>query len=221
MRKAPFRPTPLWATILLLLFGFVWMLAAWDLTFAGSFLAAILVAGVVAALIYIDFPADAARERGGNRLLDLMQRGVEGRRGIRDETTGLLTRWYLEQRLDEEAARCDRYGYSMAIVVLKAVAIDLARFSLDSWQVESAEAAKRCALVVRNVDLSASLAPFEFAMCLIHCDREGAAAVADRIAAEFRDYDCRIGIAVYPADDCEPRALIEVARVRARQPRAA
>jgi GGDEF domain-containing protein len=220
MRKAPFRPTPLWSAILVLLFGFVWMLAAWDLTFAGSFLAALLVAVVVAALIYLDSDGEEART-GGSRLLDLMQRGGEGRRGIRDETTGLLTRWYLEQRLDEEAARCDRYGYSMAVVVLKAIAVDLARFSLDSWQQESAEAAKRCALVVRNVDLSAALAPFEFAMCLVHCDRDGAAAAADRIAAEFRDYDCQIGIAVYPLDDCEPRALIEMARVRSRQPRAA
>ena len=157
----------------------------------------------------------------GNRLLELMQRSSEARRGIRDETTGLLNRWYLERRLDEEAARCVRYGHSMAVVVLKAVAIDLARFSLDGWQAESAAAAQRCARVIRNVDLSAALAPFEFAMCLVHCDHEGADAAIERILAEFRDYDVTIGIAVYPEDECEPRALIELARGRSHEVEAA
>jgi GGDEF domain-containing protein len=220
MRKVPFRPTPLSSALLVLLFGFVWVLSAWDLTMAASFLSTVLVAAGVVAWIFLATPDEESRPRGG-RLLELVQRSHEGRRGIRDETTGLLNRWYLEQRLDEEAARCSRYGYSMAVVVMKAVAVDLARFSLDSWQDESAEAAKRCALVVRSVDLSAALAPFEFALCLVHCDRAGAAAAADRVASEFRDYDCQIGIAVYPADECEPRALIELARVRSRQASAA
>jgi GGDEF domain-containing protein len=150
-----------------------------------------------------------------------MQRSSDARRGIRDETTGLLNRWYLERRLDEEAARCLRYGHSMAVIVLKAITLDLARFSMDGWQQESAAAAERAARVIRNVDLSASLSPFEFALCLVHCDRTGAEAAIERITLEFKDYDCRIGIAVYPGDDCEPRALIELARVRSRQIEAA
>jgi hypothetical protein len=39
---------------------------------------------------------------------------------------------------------------------------------------------------------------------------------AERILQEFREYECQIGIAVYPDDECEPRALIELARVRSR-----
>ena len=211
------RPTAIADGIVVLLFGIVWALSASDLTFLGSFVAAVVVAAAVGGGIYLFRSSSAARGERGSRLLELMQRSSDARRGIRDETTGLLNRWYLERRLDEEAARCMRYGESMAVVVLKAVAIDLARFSLDGWQQESAVAARRAAQVVRNVDLSASLAPFEYALCLVHCDRVGAEAAIQRILQEFRDYECRIGIAVYPGDECEPRALIELARVRSRQ----
>jgi GGDEF domain-containing protein len=220
MKRIHPRPTAIAACIVVLLFGAVWTLSAWDLTFAGSFIAAAAVAGAVGAGIHLYKSSSEPGERG-NRLLELMQRSSDARRGIRDETTGLLNRWYLERRLDEEAARCLRYGHSMAVVVLKAIAIDLARFSLDGWQQESAAAAARAARVIRNVDLSASLAPFEFALCLVHCDRVGAEAALERITREFSDYNCRVGIAVYPEDECEPRALIELARVRSRQIEAA
>ena len=216
------RHTAVVGGIIVLLFGIVWVLSAWDLTLLGSFVAAILVVAVVGGGIVVLRPSGAPSPADrGNRLLDLMQRSSEVRRGIRDETTGLLNRWYLERRLDEEAARCLRYGHSMAVVVLKAIAIDLSRFSLDGWQEESAAAAGRAAKVVRNVDLSASLAPFEYALCLVHCDRTGAEAAIQRIVHEFSDYDCRIGIAVYPEDECEPRAMIELARVRSREVEAA
>jgi GGDEF domain-containing protein len=86
--------------------------------------------------------------------------------------------------------------------------------SMDGWQVEAAKAGQRAAQVIRNVDLSASLAPFEFALCLVHCDRDGAERVVERLVQELRDYDCSMGIAVYPDDDCEADALIELARVR-------
>ncbi len=220
VRRLHTRPTAVAAGIVVLLFGIVWTLSATDLTFIGSFMAAIVVAAAVGAGIYL-FKSSTEPGEHGNRLLELMQRSSDARRGIRDDTTGLLNRWYLERRLDEEAARCVRYGHSMAVIVLKAVALDLARFSLDGWQQESAAAAQRCAQVIRNVDLSASLAPFEFAMCLVHCDRTGANAALERIVTEFRDYDCSIGIAVYPEDECEPRALIELARVRSHEVEAA
>ncbi|HEX5368518.1 MAG TPA: hypothetical protein VFY10_03805 [Dehalococcoidia bacterium] len=153
--------------------------------------------------------------RGENRILSLMERSNEQRRtAIRDDSTGLLNRWYLDRRLDEEAARCKRYGYSMAIVTLRAAVLDLPGISVDGWQVEAAQAAHRAVQVIRNVDLSASLAPFEFALCLVHCDRDGAERVVERLVRELRDYDCSIGVSVYPDDNCEPAALIELARVR-------
>ncbi len=152
---------------------------------------------------------------GESRILSLIERSNEQRRtAIRDDSTGLLNRWYLDRRLEEEAARCKRYGYSMAVVTLRAGVLDLAGISVDGWQVEAARAAHTAVQVIRNVDLSASLAPFEFALCLVHCDRDGAERVVERLVRELADYDCSIGVAVYPEDNCEPGALIELARVR-------
>ncbi len=162
--------------------------------------------------------ADAAMPAGADKVLNLMERSNE-RRGtsMRDESTGLLNRWYLEKRLDEESARCKRYGYSMAVVVLKAAIVNTQGVSAEGWQVESATAAHRCAQVVRNVDLSASLAPFEFALCLVHCDRDGAQRAVDRLTAELSEYECSAGVSVFPEDDCQPRAMSELARVRSRK----
>jgi len=190
--------------------AFGWMLAvATTVGFVG--------AQVLMWLKWVAEPAEAALPAATDKVLDLMERSNE-RRGtsMRDESTGLLNRWYLEKRLDEESARCKRYGYSMAVVVLKAAIVNTQGVSAEGWQVESATAAHRCAQVVRSVDLSASLAPFEFALCLVHCEREGAQRAIDRLTAELSEYECTAGVSVYPEDDCQPRAMIELARVRSK-----
>ncbi len=149
------------------------------------------------------------------RIVSVMERSAQARRfSIRDESTGLLNRWYLERRLNEEAARCKRYGFSMAVVVLKTAAPNLSGISLDAWQEQSADAAQRCLNVIRNVDLSALLAPLEFAICLVQCDRDSADQAIYRLVRELREYDCSAGVAVLPDDDCEPAAMIELARMR-------
>jgi GGDEF domain-containing protein len=149
------------------------------------------------------------------RIVSVMERSAQARRfSIRDEATGLLNRWYLERRLNEEAARCRRYGYPMAVVVLKAAVPNLSGLSLDGWQDQSADAAQRCLAVIRNVDLSALLGPFEFAICLVQCDRAGADHAVARLVNELAEYHCSAGVAVLPDDDCEPSAMIELARMR-------
>ena len=149
------------------------------------------------------------------RIVSVLERSAQARRfSIRDETTGLLNRWYLERRLNEEAARCTRYGYSMAVVVLKTAVPNLSGISIDGWQEQSADAAQRCLNVIRNVDLSALLGPFEFGICLVQCDREGAEQAIDRLVSELTEYECSAGIAVLPDDDCEPGAMLELARMR-------
>jgi GGDEF domain-containing protein len=153
------------------------------------------------------------------RIVSIMERSAQARRfSIRDEATGLLNRWYLERRLNEEAARCKRYGYSMAVVALKTAVPNLSGISIDGWQDQSADAAQRCLTVIRNVDLSALLGPFEFAICLVQCDRAGAEQAIERLVDELAEYDCTAGIAILPDDDCEPSAMIELARMRS-QPR--
>jgi GGDEF domain-containing protein len=178
-----------------------------------------LVFGVAQVVMWSMWSPEAdAPSAAEDKVLDLMERSNERSRiSIRDESTGLLNRWYLERRLEEEPPRCKRYGYSMAVVVLKAGIKNLQGISADGWQVESATAAHRCEQVVRNVDLSASLAPFEFAICLVHCDREGAERAIERLISELSEYECSAGVAVFPEDDCAARAMIELARVRSRR----
>jgi len=152
-----------------------------------------------------------------NRAARVIHRSEAQRRGsIRDENTGLYQRWYLETRIVEEAARCRRYSHSMAIVVLRAGSMNLATWGEDSWQSRSLDIARRTASTVRNVDLSASIAPLEFALCLVHCDREGAVRALLRIGESLPEGISDAGIAVYPDDQCEPAALIELARGRSR-----
>jgi GGDEF domain-containing protein len=156
--------------------------------------------------------------RSPERIATLIGRGEPRRHAIRDESTGLFNRWYLEQRIEQEALRCDRYDHSMAVIVLRAGIVDLAEFSLDQWQSQSAVTADRCIKVVRNIDLSAFLAPFEFAICLIQCDHHGAEKALSRLREEFSDFAVDAGVGVYPDDGCEPLALIDLARVRSRRP---
>jgi GGDEF domain-containing protein len=151
------------------------------------------------------------------RLTTLYQRTAQARRSaVRDEATGLHNRWYLDMRLEEEGERCRRYGLSMAVVVLRTGVVGLGDMSMDGWQEKSAEIAQKTLEVIRKADLSACLAPFEFAVCLVHCDKAGADRAVERLKAQLEDYECDAGIALFPEDDCEPRALIELARVRSR-----
>jgi GGDEF domain-containing protein len=135
---------------------------------------------------------------------------------IVDDATGLYTRWYFDRRVEEEAARCKRYKHKMAIVVLRVDEVDLTTFSLDGWQKRSLNAAQSAAKVIREVDISASISPFEFAICLIHCDRDGAYRALDRMMSQLPEYNCQAGVAVYPDEGYEPAALVEIASARLR-----
>lgn len=208
---------PLLASNLLVVVAVAWAAASGMSVLAAGIVGLIVAAIELAACssVFRRLQAGGVSAGGEYRLLTLLERSKEQRRtAIRDDSTGLLSRWYLDQRLDEEAARCRRYGYSMSVVTLRAGMVDLAGISADGWQIQAAKAAQRAAQVIRNVDLSASLAPFEFALCLVHCDREGAGRVVERLVRELSDYECSIGVAVYPEDNCEPIALIELARIR-------
>ncbi len=202
---------------LLLAVSIIW-LAAGRLAIGPAIALGAGIACLEVALWYVMQRSREAEAPGDDRLVTIMERSARARRfSIRDETTGLLNRWYLERRLDEEASRCKRYGYSMAVIVLKAAVPQISALSLDNWQDHSAAAAQRCLSVVRNVDLSALLGPFEFAICLVHCDRNGAETVLNRLSSELREYNCVAGIAVIPDDDVVPNAMIELARIRSQQ----
>jgi GGDEF domain-containing protein len=205
--------------------GLVWL--ARDLPVATL---AALIAGIsfVEGLLWLRSGSEGAGKNGQavvsadeTRLATLIQRSADVRRNsIRDEATGLYNRWYLDMRLEEEGARCRRYGLSMAVIVLRTGSVNLADMSIDGWQGQAAEVALATLQVVRTADLSASLGPNEFAICLVHCHRAGAESVGKRLIEQLSGFKCETGIAAYPEDNCEPRALLELARVRVRAPAA-
>ena len=139
-------------------------------------------------------------------------------RSMFDPTTNLLSPWYYGLRVNEEAKRCDRYGRSMAVIVMKVL---LPNGLSEDWRAESAAAAQRCAKVVRSVDLIGALAPFELGFCLLECDRAAAREVYGRLVQELLEYECLGGIAVYPGDALSAGELVKVARERSLIPRAA
>jgi GGDEF domain-containing protein len=163
--------------------------------------------------------ADAATAvRGANDNL-LTQLGIDGRGNRRlaiyDSTSGLYNRWYLELRLQEEFLRCKRYGISMAVIVIRLGSVALADLSLDSWGGLASSLAHTMAQSVRAVDITAALAPMEFAICLVHCDRSGAEAAIERVTSQLQGHPADVGLAVYPEDPYDGKALIELARGRA------
>ncbi len=148
----------------------------------------------------------------------LTQLGIDGRGNRRlaiyDSATGLYNRWYLELRLQEEFLRCNRYGVSMAVVVIKLGSVALFDLSLDRWGRLASTLAHTMAQSVRAVDITAAIGPLEFAICLVHCDREGALKALDRVLEDLHGHPADVGLAVYPEEECDGKALIELARGR-------
>jgi GGDEF domain-containing protein len=216
--QTPFR-VALAGLNLVVLATWVWLATATLATpvAVGAGVVLLVVQGLLWYRLTMHQDAGSQPGRSAERITALISRTESRRQSIREESTGLYYRWYLEMRLQQEAARCDRYKHSMAVVVLRAGVVDLNQFSSDLWQTQSAITAERCAKVVRNVDLSAFLAPMEYGLCLIQCDRTGAEQALLRLRGELSEYAVDAGVAVYPDDGCEPLALIELARVRSRR----
>jgi GGDEF domain-containing protein len=200
-----------------------WAWFAADALGAPAAIGALLVLLAIEAFLWLRLTSSSMETPGSqpgrsvDRVSALIARPERRRQSIREESTGLFHRWYLEMRLEQEALRCQRYKHSMAVIVLQAGAVNLSEFSMDSWQVQSLETAERCTKAVRNIDLSAFLAPMEYALCLVQCDTAGAENALERLRAELSEYKVDAGIAVYPDDGCEPLALIDLARRRSRE----
>ena len=140
---------------------------------------------------------------------------VNRRLALYDTSSGLYNRWYLELRLQEEFLRCNRYGLSMAVVCIKLGDVGLAALSTDSWGGLASALGRTMAKSIRAVDITAAVGPLEFAICLVHCDRTGAERAIERVLGELSERPAEVGLAVYPEDKCDGKALIELARGRA------
>jgi GGDEF domain-containing protein len=181
-----------------------------------AFVALVLISGLQYLVVRVNFREPIVLEEKHERLVNQVQAQIEGvrRTAMYDSTLGLYQRWYLETRLKQECARCRRYGLSLAVVVVKFNRTDMSDFPLDAWQTEATQAAYVTSRTVRNVDLAAIVADMEFAVSLVHCDREGGEVAMNRLALALKSHDCEMGMAVFPDDDLEPSELIELARHR-------
>jgi len=139
------------------------------------------------------------------------QEAERGRRlAIYDQQSGLLARWYFELRLLEETHRCQRYEMPMAVLTLRTSTEAMAGQNGGRGLDKSGAIARS----LRSTDLAADLGIGEYALCLLHCDRAGAASVLRRLMGELADNDCQVGMAIYPDDDREGKALVELALSR-------
>jgi len=116
------------------------------------------------------------------------------RLATRDELTGLLNRREYERVLAEEEDRAERFGNSLALVV-----IDLDRFkSINDMHGHSAgdavlrEVGRRIGGVIRTVDRAARIGGEEFALILVQTDRMSALEVAKRAIASVSNEPIRV-----------------------------
>ena len=117
-------------------------------------------------------------------------------------------------RLEEEAERCRADGSAIAVLVVSVGPIYLATWSGHNWHHQTVEVAKLLREHLRASDLCTEIAPLQFAICLLDCERSGAERAAARLLKKISPREGETGLAVYPEDGCEHSALIDLARGR-------
>lgn len=141
---------------------------------------------------------------------------------ITDSLTGLYTRRYFFERLDEELQRSRHHGFKFSFLMID---IDDFKKCNDTYghlvgDVVLKETAQIAKGSTREIDLIARYGGEEFSLILPETDRAGAMLVAQRIRKKieenvFRAYDEKlkitvsIGLAVYPDDSEEISDLVE------------
>jgi len=98
--------------------------------------------------------------------------------------------------------------------IVKSIDIDASPENVFNY-VTNASAQPDWIKFIRAVDITAAVGPLEFAICLVHCDRTGAERAIERVLGELSERPAEVGLAVYPEDKCDGKALIELARGRA------
>jgi len=131
-----------------------------------------------------------------------------------DADTGLYSRSYCVERLEEELIRAQRYGYSLAFL-----RISLAQ-QLQGGEARRTlrEAASTIRRYVRRIDIMCRFGDREFALIMPHTAR-GVSSAAQRIVDALKASDqpsvssltVTTGVAVYPDDGITARELIGAA----------
>ncbi len=146
-----------------------------------------------------------ARRRIAERQEGLRQLREAGQRlAIYDRETGLLAYWYFSLRLEEEVARCVRYGQTFSILLLEA--------HTGSWTSDDESALFRyMAESFRNCDLVAHLGNLRFSVLLTNTDAQGAMVVREHLRGAEQLREITVGIASFPADGDSCEALLTAA----------
>ncbi len=142
-----------------------------------------------------------------------------------DGATGVYSRWYLEQRVDEEISRACRSGSSMALVLIDVCLPDNVDRYMRMVRMDDIlyTAAQEMRASVRKMDVLARFGETSFGLILPHTEDQ-ARRVADRLANVVSSIEiesgrkvsklgatARIGIAKYPADASNYRQLVKMA----------
>ena len=144
----------------------------------------------------------------------------------RDPLTGAYTRILLEERLTEEMDRARRYGLPFSLLLLdldhfKSINDAFGHTRGDECLVEFAGRLKQ---QTRSTDLIFRYGGDEFVLLLPHTDKPQAAALANRLLERIRSVPfvgdpplsitMSTGVASYPEDASNPKALFEIADQR-------
>lgn len=142
-----------------------------------------------------------------------------------DSATGVYSRWYLEQRVDEEISRACRDGSSMALMLIDVCLPDNVDRYMRMVRMDDIlyTAAQEMRASVRKMDVLARFGETSFGLILPHTENQ-AARVAERLSGLVSDIEiesgrkaakigatARVGIATYPADASTYRQLAKIA----------
>ena len=135
-----------------------------------------------------------------------------------DELTGLFNHRYFHQRLDDEIARCSRFGHAFSLILLD---LDLFKAYNDvHGHLAGDEILKQVAHsikgAVRRVDIAFRYGGDEFALILPQTSLDNARNVAERIHNQIEEIteakgiplSCSIGIAGWPNDGAMREEII-------------
>lgn len=133
--------------------------------------------------------------------------------GVVDAETGLYSRQYFDERLEEELIRAKRYGHNVAIV---RIALNIPA-GAERPQV-LAQAGALIKATVRRVDIVCRFAQNEFAIIMPHT-AFGAGAAANRIRSRFASdedpvlssLEVNTGISVFPDQAISASVLVDLA----------
>jgi diguanylate cyclase (GGDEF)-like protein len=147
----------------------------------------------------------------------LFQRARLLRTGVVDPTTGWNSRHYLQVRMREQVAQCQRRGEPATCLVVDIDGLGALNetHGVTAGDAALLEAGARIEAQVRGSDSFGHLGDDEFAVVLPATDARGAAVLAERILATMRAAPARIGAVAFPLRVSIGIAALEPARLEA------